>query len=150
MESWYFTPKVGIRSSIGEINFGDSPKDVKKILGSSCDEMTENAGGTGCWLRFEYLNSNLVYILFGEGLVILEDIEIEISRTTKSQLRSYLKKKEFTIEKSDLLDWESCPEIYMIFASSKDVGGETDTISGIGLYCDEYLNFLMAPKVVSK
>lgn len=141
MESWYFTPRVGISSSIGQINFGDSSEYIKNILGSTCVNMTKNAGGTGCWLRLHYQNDNLVYIVFCNGSLIFDDVEI--LRTTKPQLKKHLKRKGFKIEKPKILIWDSCPDIYVMFASSKDVGGETNEISSIGMYCDEYLNFLI-------
>jgi hypothetical protein len=138
MESWYFTPKVGISCSIGQINFGDSPEDVKNIIGSSCHSMTANAGGTECSLRIEYNHLNkIIYILFSNGSLIFDSVEIFC--TTKPQLKKYLKSKKFVVQKPYILDGEYCPDICMEFASSKDHGGETKVIRTIGMfYSEEY------------
>jgi len=138
MESWYFTPKVGISCSIGQINFGNNPEEVKNILGTTCHYMTQNAGETGCSIRLEYDYQNkLVYILFCEGSLIFQDMEIFI--TTKPQLKRYLKKKKLTLQKPYIQCGEYCPEICMGFASSKDNGGETNIIRSIGMfYGEEY------------
>jgi hypothetical protein len=147
MESWYFTPKVGISSSIGEIKFGDSPEDVANIIGSPCFEMTQDVGGTGCWLSLGYSQQDqLVYIFFCKGSLIFEEMEM-VRDTTKPQLKRYLRKKKFTIKKFGV-NYNGlghyCPEICIEIESSKDVGGETNLISSITMFCnDEYWNLLM-------
>jgi hypothetical protein len=143
MESWYFTPKVGIKSSIGEIKFGNTPEDVENILGSPCHDMTQNVGGTGCWLRLEYsCQDELVFIFFCMGSLIFEKMEM-VSTTTKPQLKRYLRNKGFTFQKISRLYGEYCPELCIEIASSKDVGGDTNEISSIVMFCsDEYWNSL--------
>jgi hypothetical protein len=137
MESWYFTPKVGIRSSIGEINFGDRPEDVENILGSPCYDMTQNVGDTGCWLRLQYdSQEKLVLIIFCMGSLIFEEMEMVVN-TTKPQLKRYLKKKGFTAQKAYYLDGEYYTEICINVYSSKDVGGKSNDISGISMYYGE-------------
>jgi hypothetical protein len=147
MESWYFTPKVGIRSSIGEIKFGDSPEDVENIVGSPCFQMAKDVGGTGCWLRLGYNpQDQLVSIFFCMGSLIFEEMEM-VRDTTKPQLKRYLRKKKFTIKKFGLFydgKGHYCPEICIEISSSKDVGGETNVISDIVMFCsDEYWNLQM-------
>jgi hypothetical protein len=145
MESWYFTPKVGIRSSIGEIKFGDSPEDIENIIGSPCYEVTDNVGGTGCLLRLYYSRQDeLVYIFFCIGSLIFEEMEM-IRATTKPQLKRYLRNKGFVIQKASYSYGDYSPELCMEFASSKDVGGETNEISSIGMfYSHEYWDLLMS------
>ncbi len=138
MESWHFIPKVGISCSIGQINFGDSPEDVKKKFGNSFHNMKHDVQGTGCSLRLEYsYQGKLAYILFCNGSLKFEGMEI--TGIPKPQLKSYLKKKGFTIKKLILLSGEYCPQISLYFASSKDNGGETNIINTIGMfYGEEY------------
>jgi hypothetical protein len=147
MESWYFTPKVGIRSSVGEIKFGDSPEDVENIIGSPGFEMVIDVGGTGCWLTLEYSQQDqLVSIFFCMGSLIFEEMEM-IKDTTKPQLARYLRKKKFTIKKFGLFYaglGHYCPEICIEFSSSKDNGGETNIMRNIVMFCsDEYWHLEM-------
>jgi hypothetical protein len=146
MESWYFTPKVGIKSSIGEIKFGDRPEDIENILGSPCYDMTQNVGGTGCWLSLEYSREDkLVFIFFCMGSLIFKEMEI-VRNTTKPQLKRYLRNKGFTVQKKAHhfhLHGEYCPELCIELTSSKDIGGETNAISSISMfYSEEYWELL--------
>jgi hypothetical protein len=137
MESWYFTPKVGISSSIARVNFGNSSEDIKNILGNTCHNMTENVGGTGAWLRLEYdYEDKLICILFCVGSLVFEDTEIFL--TTKSQLKQYLEKK-FTvcIPQDYFIEGEYCPDICMGFASDVDNGGKTDNVGTINMFYSE-------------
>jgi hypothetical protein len=153
MGSWYFTPKVGIKSSIGKINFGDSPEDVKNILGIPCSQKEdEDFEGKGYFLRFSYIDQDklvfkffckdlkkeLVEIVFIFGSLIFEEMEI-FRGITKSQLKRYLRKKGCTFKMSRFLYGEYCPEICIEFSSEKDGSGETNKINGVHMfYSEEY------------
>jgi hypothetical protein len=136
MESWHFIPKVGITSSIGRISFGDSPTDVEKLVSYTCHHMNHDICGTGASLKLEYDHQDrMIYIVFCEGSLILDDTEI--FNITKPQLKRYLKKKGFTFRKAYPYEGEYCPDIHMEFASSKDNGGETSMIGSIGMFYGE-------------
>ena len=131
MQCWKLIPFVGIESHFGHLRLGMTMKEVEKIIGSSCINLTDDIGEIGCSLRnyyeYEELENKLDIIEFFNGSLHFEDIEI--CRTDTKVLKELFVRKGFAFSYCDDPDLgQFCPQLGIYILSDGDCGGEPDNI----------------------